>query len=116
VRVRSASNKEGKRQHVLVAERALGKSLPQGAVVHHANEIRNDNRPENLVVCPDERYHNLLHKRMRALAASGNADFLKCKFCKKYDSRDNMYCEPNDRHHWHRQCKASKTKEERAAR
>lgn len=54
-------------EHVLVASRAMGKPLPKGAVVHHVNGLRWDNRPENLVVCQDESYHKLLHKRMRQL-------------------------------------------------
>lgn len=109
VRYRSATlNPDGKREHVLVAEKALGRSMPDGAVVHHVNEITSDNRPDNLVICPNEKYHNLLHKRMRALKASGNANLIKCKVCKQYDRRDTMYCEPSDRHHWHRECMTSK--------
>lgn len=108
VKFGGVDNPERKRQHVLVAEKALGKSLPAKAVVHHANEITSDNRPENLVICPNEKYHNLLHKRMRALKACGNPDYLKCKICKAYDARSNMYCEAGDRHHWHKKCLADK--------
>ena len=54
-------------EHVLVAERALGKPLPKGAIVHHMNCDRKDNRPENLVICPNEAYHRLIHKRMRKM-------------------------------------------------
>jgi hypothetical protein len=54
-------------EHVLVAERALGKYLPPRAVVHHVNEQRPDNRPTNLVVCENQAYHLLLHARARVL-------------------------------------------------
>jgi hypothetical protein len=54
-------------EHVLIAEKALGKSLPKGAVVHHINGIPYDNRPENLVICPSKEYHALIHKRMKEL-------------------------------------------------
>lgn len=56
-------------EHVLVAEAALGKHLPEGAQVHHVNEDRSDNRNRNLVVCQDQSYHQLLHARMRSRAA-----------------------------------------------
>lgn len=53
-------------EHVHLAEKALGKSLPKGAVVHHMNENRADNHtPFNLVVCPSQLYHVLLHQRMK---------------------------------------------------
>lgn len=53
-------------EHIWIAERALGKKLPPGAVVHHMNEDKTDNfTPLNLIICPDQAYHMLLHKRMR---------------------------------------------------
>jgi len=61
---------EQKLEHVLVAEKALGKPLPKGAVVHHINENPSDNRPSNLVVCPDQTYHAELHQRMKRLGIS----------------------------------------------
>lgn len=52
-------------EHIFVAEKALGKKLPEGAVVHHMNEDKLDNfTPFNLIVCPDQAYHLLLHRRM----------------------------------------------------
>lgn len=55
-------------EHVYLAEKALGKKLPVGAQVHHMNENKADNfTPFNLIICPDQAYHILLHKRMKDL-------------------------------------------------
>ena len=51
---------------IWLAERALGKTLPDGALVHHLNGNPFDHRPCNLVICQDGRYHVFLHQRMNA--------------------------------------------------
>ena len=68
-------------EHISIAERAIGQPLPSGAVVHHVNEIKDDNRHENLVICESRAYHLLLHQRMRAYHACGDANARKCSFC-----------------------------------
>jgi hypothetical protein len=83
------------REHVVIAERALGRSLPEKAEVHHANEIKRDNRPGNLVVCEDRAYHMLLHKRMRALDECGHADWIRCEGCRRYRDPAEMSVRKN---------------------
>ncbi len=60
-------------EHILKAEKALGRPLPKGAVVHHMNRKPWDNdTPLNLVICPDQGYHLLLHRRMKELGYEDN--------------------------------------------
>jgi len=58
----------GKDEHISKAEKALGRPLPKGTIVHHMNRKPWDNdTPFNLVICPDQDYHLLLHRRMKEL-------------------------------------------------
>ena len=73
-----------RREHVQVAQKALGKPLPAGAEVHHVDGDTKNNDPRNLVICPSRAYHALLHIRQEALDATGNANSRKCKFCQTW--------------------------------
>lgn len=77
-------------EHILIAEQALGKFLPVGAVVHHVDENTSHNTNDNLVICPGQGYHSLLHQRLRALRACGNPNWRKCQICKQYDNPRNL--------------------------
>ena len=82
--------RRGQYVHRLKAERALGKPLPRGAVVHHVDYNRLNNDNTNLVVCPDRRYHSLLHQRQDAVNAGYPAHYRQCDYCKQFDDPDNM--------------------------
>lgn len=79
-----------KLEHITIAEQALGKKLPRGALVHHADQNKQNNERSNLVICPNESYHKLLHLRLKALAASNNAENRKCVYCKIWDNPNNL--------------------------
>ena len=90
-----------RREHILIVEAILGKPLPAGAQVHHVNEDRRDNRHTNLVVCPNQKYHALLHQRTRAYDACGHADWRKCVHCRQYDDTAKMRCYQTSWYHKH---------------
>jgi hypothetical protein len=51
------------REHILIAENSLGRTLNKGEVVHHINADKLDNRLENLYLMPKrehDRYERLL--------------------------------------------------------
>lgn len=70
--------------HLIIAENAFGKPLPLGVEVHHVNQKRGDNRNRNLVICQDHAYHQLLHRRARALTDGGSVHNVKCLHCKQW--------------------------------
>ena len=75
-------------EHILIAEAAIGRSITSEIKVHHVNGKRDDNRNQNLVVCQDEAYHQLLHRRERVHKAGGNPNTDKiCCGCQRPKSK-----------------------------
>ena len=96
------ANSEGfVREHRLVVEKSLGKPIPATSIVHHIDGNKANNKTNNLVLCQDIAYHNLLHQRQRALDACGNANYLKCTLCHEYDLPENL-----NNNGYHDECKA----------
>ncbi len=71
-------------EHILIAEKALGRILPPKAIVHHVDEDTFNNANQNLVICQDQAYHKLLHVRARIVRRGGNPN--TDKFCRDCDS------------------------------
>ena len=89
------------REHILIAEKALGHPLPSGAVVHHHTQTQ-------LVLGQNQSYHLLLHQRTRAWRSCGHASWRKCVFCKIWSDppTTNMYVPTKaGRPAYHRECK-----------
>jgi len=97
-------------EHILVAERALGHALPEQSCVHHVNEMKSDNANRNLVICEDDAYHRLLHRRAEAYHATSSVHALRCTKCQKWGfaETDNMHRvnrkDGNIGHSYHRAC------------
>lgn len=68
-------------EHILVAERALGKPLPRHAEVHHRDENKQNNDPGNLIICENAAYHRLIHLRTRLYRQSVSG-LKRCSVCK----------------------------------
>ena len=97
--------------HIAIAEKAMGGPLPIGAEVHHVDGNPANNAPENLVICPDHRYHSLLHQRQRALDACGHAHWRPCRICGQYD--DPKHMRPHYHQFYHRACNADASRRRR---
>ncbi len=61
-------------QHIAIVEIVLGRTLRKPEKVHHFNGIKYDNARTNLVVCEDEAYHALLHRRQRLVSEGKDPD------------------------------------------
>ena len=83
-------NNQYQYEHIKIAETVLGERLPKGAQVHHVDCNPSNNNPSNLVICPNQQYHRLLHRRSLAFDACGNASFVKCRYCEKYGDQSEF--------------------------
>lgn len=105
--------------HTSIASKALGRPLPENSEVHHVDGDKHNNRPENLVICPNRQYHMILHRRTKALLEGGNANFFRCRICHKWDEKENLNLRTyfqkgsNTLVVWHRECDNKQKRERR---
>jgi hypothetical protein len=106
---------DGKRrlEHLVIAEKALGRPLPPGVEVHHVDKDGANNAGSNLVICTAA-YHKLLHQRMRAQEACGNPNWRKCMYCNTFDDPANLLARGLSMAH--RDCYNEYQRDRRAAR
>jgi hypothetical protein len=97
-------------EHILKAEKALGRYLKEDEVVHHLDGNKRNNKNSNLVIT-DNITHSLLHFRLRAYKACGNPNYRQCRFCKKWDEVKNIY---HTGRFYHNECQARYRRDMRA--
>ncbi len=82
LRRRRVHNSYRGNEHAAIAERVLGKRLPDGSEVHHIDGDRRNNANRNLVICQDNAYHTLLHMRSETVRAGGDPNSHRlCRAC-----------------------------------
>lgn len=79
------------KEHILVAEKMIGGELPAGAEIHHENGNKQDNRPENLVVCPTRKDHMVREAKARRLRDLGSLELRRCTNCEKVKPIDQFH-------------------------
>ena len=92
------------KEHIAVAESVYGGRLPDGAIVHHVDGNPRNNDKRNLVICPSQAYHKMIHVRDRALKETGNPNMVPCHICKAWDLPENLYFRKSKPGQWHRRC------------
>jgi hypothetical protein len=98
-------NGKSEKKHRIIIKKILGHEINKRHPVHHFDGNGGNNENHNLVLCESQFYHGLLHKRAKALKECGHADWLMCRYCKEYDSPNNLYTEPRPgKHSLHRSC------------
>lgn len=92
-------------EHILITEKINNGPLPRGAVVHHIDGNGLNNNENNLMIFQSSTEHNIYHRKERAFKICGHDDWRKCKYCKRYDSVENLHMELSGNGGYHKKCK-----------
>ena len=92
--------------HRQKAELVLGRKLTTEERVHHVDNDKANNENTNLVICPNEKYHKLLHARQRIVELGGNPNTEKyCSYHKCLHSRTEFSSNPSMYDDLHNMCR-----------
>lgn len=80
-----------------LAAKVLGRDLEWPERVHHHTD-------GTLIICEDQAYHFLLHRRTDALKACGHVGWRRCVYCGEYSPLEDLYTWPNNRLFCHKEC------------
>ena len=109
---RYITRRAGDYEHIRAVEAVLGYKLPSGARIHHVDYNGTNNIHENLVVCPSESYHKLLHIRQAAMEACGDPNWRKCMHCQRHDDVVNLKKLPNlAESYYHKACDSARRRQ-----
>lgn len=97
-------------EHIYLAEQSMGFYLPSNAVIRHVDGNNANNELSNLVVCENNAYHRMLHRRTRAYKGCGHAHWRKCNYCKNWDDPVNLVLSSNSSV-YHRKCATQYSKD-----
>ena len=89
-------------QHIEVAEKKLGRFLKQGEVVHHRDQNRSNNDPDNLIIFASKSDHTSFHQHdcdetllQQLNDGAYTINYLKtdiCPICNKKKARSAQIC------------------------
>lgn len=101
--------------HIAIAERVLGRPLKDMECIHHVDKDGFNTENSNLVICPDYKYHKLLHIRADAYDACGDVHARACMYCKQHDETKHMtfISRGKDSYYYHKQCATRNYQENR---
>ncbi len=102
-------------EHILILEKAFGRSILASEAVHHIDSDRTNNAVGNLMLFATNAMHIRYHARIKAFELCGHYDWRPCSVCGQYDSLENLQ-KNGPRGHIHRECRQVYNREYKAQR